>query len=394
MRDPHNLAPTARWPYAGGPFSHGFVTDVKNVNSLFSPLSISTLTLPNRIVMAPMTRGQSPGGIPGPNVAAYYCRRAEQGVGLIITEGTGIDHPAALGMPNVPFFHGAEPLAGWAAVLTAVHGAGGRIMPQLWHVGTARQPGSLPNPEAPPVGPSGLTGAGVHVTEPMTEREIVAIVDAYGRGAADAAKLAFDGVELHGAHGYLIDQFFWDVTNRRTDRYGGDMAARTRFAVEAIQACRRATHPDFPIVLRFSQWKIPQYAAKLAATPAELARFLEPLVDAGVDVFHCSTRRFWEPEFEGSDMNLAGWTKKLTGKPVITVGSVGLDNDFISGFAERKSAANVGLDRIIEMLDRGEVDLVAVGRALLVDPAWAAKVHEGRLGELIPFTPAALATLS
>jgi 2,4-dienoyl-CoA reductase-like NADH-dependent reductase (Old Yellow Enzyme family) len=364
------------------------------VNPLFCPFRIGTLTLPNRIVMAPMTRSQSPGGVPDANVASYYRRRAEHGVGLIITEGTGVDHPASLGMANVPFFHGAEALAGWAAVVAAVHEAGGRIIPQLWHVGMARQPGALPNPEAPPVGPSGLTGAGVRIVEPLSAREIADIIDAYARGAANAARLGFDGVELHGAHGYLIDQFFWEVTNRRTDRYGGDIAGRTRFAVEIVEACRRATGPDFPIFLRFSQWKIPHYAARLVTTPTELARFLEPLVDAGVDVFHCSTRRFWEPEFDGSNMNLAGWTKKLTGKPVITVGSVGLDNDFVSGFAERKSAANVALDRVIEMLERREVDLVAVGRALLVDPAWAAKVHEGRFGDLIPFTPAALAVLT
>jgi 2,4-dienoyl-CoA reductase-like NADH-dependent reductase (Old Yellow Enzyme family) len=363
-------------------------------NPLFTPFRLHTLRLPNRIVMAPMTRGQSPGGIPGANVAAYYRRRAEHGVGLIITEGTGIDHPAALGMPNVPFFHGAEALDGWATVVAGVHEAGGRIMPQLWHVGMARQPGSPPNPEVPPVGPSGLTGAGVRVAEPMAEREIANIIEAYARGAANAARLGFDGIELHGAHGYLIDQFFWDVTNRRTDRYGGDIVGRTRFAVEVVQACRRATRPDFPILLRFSQWKIPQFEARLATTPDELARFLQPLVDAGVDVFHCSTRRFWEPEFESSPLNLAGWTKRLTGKPVITVGSVGLDNDFISGFAERKRAANTGLDRLVDMLESGQVDLVAVGRALLVDAAWAAKVREGRVSELIPFVPEALTTLA
>ena len=118
------------------------------MNPLFTPLRVRNITLPNPIVMAPMTRGQSPAGIPGPEVAADYRRRAQQGVGLIITEGTGIDYPAALGMPNVPFFHGVEALAGWSAVAAAVHGAGGRIMPQLWHVGMARQPGSFPNPEA------------------------------------------------------------------------------------------------------------------------------------------------------------------------------------------------------------------------------------------------------
>jgi 2,4-dienoyl-CoA reductase-like NADH-dependent reductase (Old Yellow Enzyme family) len=361
---------------------------------LFTPFRIHNLTLANRIVMAPMTRSQSPGGIPGPNVAAYYRRRAENGVGLILTEGTVIEHPASAGSPNVPRFFGEQSLAGWARVSQAVHDAGGRIMPQLWHVGMARAPGSEPNPEAPPVGPSGLVKPGEQTGEPLAEAEIITIIAAYAQGAADAMRLGFDGIELHGAHGYLIDQFFWEGTNRRTDRWGGDMVGRTRFGVEVVKACRRRTAPDFPILLRFSQWKMNDYDARLATSPEELARFLAPLVDAGVDVFHCSTRRFWQPEFEGSDLNLAGWTKKLTGRPVVTVGSVGLDAEFTSSLREGRSAANVGLDRLLEMVARGEVDLVAVGRALLVDPAWAAKVRDGRVAELLPFTPEALKTLA
>jgi 2,4-dienoyl-CoA reductase-like NADH-dependent reductase (Old Yellow Enzyme family) len=361
---------------------------------LFTPFQVGPLSLPNRIVMAPMTRNHSPGGVLGADVAAYYRRRAEHGVGLILTEGTGIDDAAALGSPNVPYFHGEKSLQGWRVVAEQVHAAGGRIMPQLWHVGTARKVGASPNPLSPPIGPSGLTGAGERVSEPLTQAQIADLVDAYARGAADAARLGFDGIELHGAHGYLIDQFFWDVTNRRTDRYGGDIAHRTRFAADIVRACRRATYPEFPILLRFSQWKIPQYEAKLARTPDELARFLAPLVDAGVDVFHCSTRRFSEPEFDGSALNLAGWTKRLSGKPTITVGAVGLDNDFIAGIFAKEGAANAGIERLVEMIDRREVDLVAVGRALLVDPAWAEKMRDGRLDQLMPFTPAALATLS
>ena len=220
------------------------------------------------------------------------------------------------------------------------------------------------------------------------------MIDGYARSAANAVRLGCDGIELHGAHGYLLDQFFWSGTNHRTDRWGGDLVGRTRFAVEVIRACRRATHPDFPIVFRFSQWKIPAYDARLAVTPGELAQFLAPLADAGVDIFHCSTRRFWQPEFEGSPLNLAGWTKKLTGRPTITVGSVGLDNDFIAGLLQRERAGYGRPGGLIEMLERGDVDLVAVGRALLVDPEWASKLHDGRLDTLIPFTPEALATLS
>ncbi len=225
-------------------------------------------------------------------------------------------------MPN---FHGDDALEGWSRVAAEVHEAGGLIIPQLWHVGTVRKIGDHPHPEALPIGPSGLTADGAQVAEPMTERKIQAVIEAYAQAAADAKRIGFDGIELHGAHGYLIDQFFWSKTNKRTDRYGGDLVARTRFAVEIIEACRRAVGPDFPIVFRYSQWKASDYTVKLAETPDELTQWLEPLVDAGVDMFHCSTRRFWEPEFAESKLNLAGWTKKLTGKPVITVGSVGLE---------------------------------------------------------------------
>jgi len=365
-----------------------------STQALFRPFRVHDLTLLNRVVMAPMTRNFSPGGVPGPDVAAYYRRRAENGVGLILTEGTAIAHAAAVSSPRVPRFHGADALAGWAQVRAGVHAAGGRIMPQLWHVGMMRKPGDEPNPEAPPVGPSGIAVPAGPVSEPLTESEIGGLIAAYAQGAADAQRLGFDGVELHGAHGYLIDQFFWDVTNQRTDRYGGDLAARTRFAAEAVRACRRAVGPRFPILLRFSQWKIADYNARLAATPDELARFLAPLCDAGVDIFHCSTRRFWEPEFPGSALNLAGWTKKLTGKPAITVGSVGLDNEFTAAFREGKGAANTALDAIIGMLEREEVDAVAVGRALLSDAAWAAKIRDGRTAELQPFTVDALKVLT
>jgi 2,4-dienoyl-CoA reductase-like NADH-dependent reductase (Old Yellow Enzyme family) len=360
---------------------------------LFKPFASPNLSLANRIVMAPMTRSFSPGGVPGADVAAYYRRRAENGVGLIITEGTLINHPAATNDVKVPRFHGEDALAGWARVVAEVHQAGGKIMPQIWHIGTVRKPGDQPNPEALPIGPSGLFKPGRQVAEPMSEAEISIVIAAYAQAAADAKRLGFDGIELHGAHGYLIDQFFWEDTNQRTDRYGGDMLRRTRFAVEVIEACRRAVGPNFPIVLRFSQWKQQDYAARLATTPDLLSQFLAPLTAAGVDIFHCSTRRFWEPEFEGSTLNLAGWTKKLTGKPTITVGSVSLDNDMFSAFRGEGSGV-ASIDKLIEMMERDEFDLVAVGRALLIDPEWASKVRGGRMDQLLPYLGDALKVLA
>jgi 2,4-dienoyl-CoA reductase-like NADH-dependent reductase (Old Yellow Enzyme family) len=191
----------------------------------------------------------------------------------------------------------------------------------------------------------------------------------------------------------LIDQFFWGVTNERSDKYGGDMVSRTRFAAEIISEIRRRVGPDFPVVLRFSQWKLKDYEAKLARTPEELDQFLQPLVDAGVDAFHCSTRRFWEPEFPESDLNLAGWTKKLTGKPAITVGSVTLNEDLMTSFGTTGTAAVTGLDNLLERLDRDEFDLVAIGRALIVNPNWPAVIRKGALNELLPFNRSVLSEL-
>ncbi|MCD9021886.1 NADH:flavin oxidoreductase [Cohnella silvisoli] len=363
-----------------------------SVESLFRPIAIGNLQLPNRVVMAPMTRSFSPGGVPGADVAAYYRRRAENGVGLIVTEGTLINHPAATDDPNVPNFHGEKALQGWANVASAVHEAGGRIFPQLWHIGITRRNGTEPNPEVLTIGPSGLKLNGEKLTEPMTQSEIDDIVAAFAQAAADAKRIGFDGIELHGAHGYLIDQFFWEKTNKRTDQYGGDIVARTRFAVEIVEACRRAVGPDFPIQLRISQWKSTDYNAKLAETPELLGQLLAPLVAAGVDIFHCSTRRFWEPEFEGSDLNFAGWVKKLTGKPTITVGSVGLDTEFTSAFRGTGSET-ANIDDLLVRLEREEFDLVAIGRALLIDPAWLAKIRDGRTDELVPFNVEALRKL-
>ncbi|QJD87996.1 NADH:flavin oxidoreductase [Cohnella herbarum] len=359
---------------------------------MFKPFISEKLKLANRIVMPPMTRSFSPGGVPGPDVAAYYKRRAENGVGLIVTEGTLINHPAASGDPNVPNFHGEKALEGWAHVVAAVHEAGGKIVPQLWHVGMTRSNGSLPHPDAPSIGPSGLNLNGEKVNDPMTKEEIDYIVQAFAQAAADAKRIGFDGIELHGAHGYLIDQFLWERTNQRTDEYGGDMLARARFAVEIVKACRLAVGPDFPIILRMSQWKSAQYDAKLAETPVLLAQLLQPLVDAGVDIFHCSTRRFWEPEFEGSTLNFAGWVKKLTGKPTITVGSVGLDEEFLGAFRGNNAGVS-DINELLTRLENEEFDLVAVGRALLVDPAWAEKVRTGKFEELVPFSADALKKL-
>ncbi|MFF7982219.1 NADH:flavin oxidoreductase [Streptomyces sp. NPDC007901] len=361
---------------------------------LSRPIALNGLTVPNRIVMAPMTRQFSPGGVPGEDVVSYYSRRAAAGVGLIVTEGTYVGHDSAGQSSRIPRFHGEEQLAGWAKVAEGVHAAGGTIVPQLWHIGMVRKQGQPPFADAPAVGPSGIRLDGTEGEgKAMTSQDLDDVIRAFAEAAADAERIGFDGVELHGAHGYLLDQFLWAGTNRRTDAYGGDPVARTKFAAEIVAAVRDSVSADFPVIFRYSQWKSDNYDARLAETPEELEAILTPLAAAGVDVFHASTRRYWLPEFEGSDLNLAGWTKKLTGKPTITVGSVGLDGDFIKGFQGEGSPVK-GIDDLLDSLERDEYDLVAVGRALLQDPEWASKVLAGRTDELASYDAAALKTLS
>lgn len=355
-----------------------------DTTSLFQPLTVNAVTLRNRIVMSPMTRCFSPDGIPTEAVAAYYSRRAAGGTGLIVTEGVGIPHDAAIDDPNIPVLYGEAALAGWRKTVDAVHAQGGKIFPQLWHMGPMRKTGLGRFPNARPMRPSGIWGpAGDHqvwgldpeqvsqamlpIAE-MRHADIAATISAYAAAATAAKKAGFDGIAIHGAHGYLPDAFLWEGTNQRTDSYGGDAVGRTRFVVEMIGAIRAAVGPEMPIMLRFSQWKQQDYTARLAATPTELERILLPISEAGVDIFDASTRRFWLPEFEGSDLNLAGWTEKITGKPTMTVGSIGLETDLFDGMQQGGGVGLSNFDLLMERFDRGEFSLVGIGRLHLSNP--------------------------
>ncbi len=380
------------------------------VAPLFRPIQVRGLALANRVVMAPMTREFSPGGVPGDDVVAYYQRRAAAETGLIITEGVGIDHPAALGEAglgeaDIPHLYGDEALAGWRRVVDAVHAAGGKIIPQLWHQGVMREQGTGPHPEAPSVRPSGLWGpvgrqgsiqpdyvARIAApTAPMTEQDIADVISAYARSARRAMDAGFDGIAIHGAHGYLIDTFFWAETNRRTDRWGGGIRERARFGAEVVKAIRAEIGPDRPIFFRFSQWKQQDFRARLATNPRELEELLTPLAEAGVDVFDGSIRYFQRPEFEGSPLNLSGWAKKVTGKLAMAVGGIGLDRGMYDSNRDGKAAASNNIELLMERYDRGEFDLVAVGRALLNDPEWARKLRRGE--PQLPYDQAKVDTL-
>jgi 2,4-dienoyl-CoA reductase-like NADH-dependent reductase (Old Yellow Enzyme family) len=358
--------------------------------------------LPNRIIFPPMGLEVCEGGVPNEEAAQYYARRASGGASLVITEGVYIDHPSSGDNPLLGRFHGEDAFAGWRNVATRVHEAGGITVPELWHVGLVyRGPDVLVGndvdfrPDLGQVSPSGYIAPGKKVCDPMSQAEIDDVIAAYARGAAKAVELGFDGIELHGGHGYIIDQFLWKALNHRTDRYGGSPRARGQFAAEVVKACRAELEPGMPLIVRISNWKMVDFGARLADTPQELEELLAPIVEAGIELFDCSQRRFWEPCFEddGSDLNLAGWVKKVTGVPTCTIGSIGLDRDLIAslGAAETAEINLESLDELMRRFDRGDFDLVAVGRAMIAEPDWPKVVQAGQLNRLKPFSTSAMA---
>lgn len=363
---------------------------------LFQPLQINGLTLPNRLAMAPMTRGFCPDNAPTDQVAAYYRRRAEGGTSLLITEGVGIDHPASVGIgagsaEGVPVLYGDAAIAGWQKVVDEVHAGGGFIFPQLWHQGPFRLPGTGPHPEAETISPSGTWGptdrrTNAHAEymeaysqshKTMSDEDISDVIDAYARSAAIAKTVGFDGIAIHGASGYLIDTFLWPDTNKRTDRYGGDMAARSTFAAEVVREIRKAVGPDMPIIFRFAQWKQQDFDAQIAQTPDELGVMLQALSAAGVDMFDASTLYFNKPAFEGSPLPLAAWAKKLTGKPSMAVGGIGLSDSLFNSLSIGGAKVEKNYYEAAERIARGEFDSLALGRALISDPDWPHKVRAG-----------------
>jgi 2,4-dienoyl-CoA reductase-like NADH-dependent reductase (Old Yellow Enzyme family) len=209
---------------------------------LFQSLQAGAFHLSNRIVMAPLTRCRcSAGRVPNEMMARYYAQRAS--FGLILSEATSVS-PMGVGYPDTPGIWSDEQVEGWKLVTRAVHEAGGQILLQLWHVGRVSDPFYLHGEQ--PIAPSAVRAAGhVSLVRPMKEfitpraletDEIPAIVEAYRKGAENAKAAGFDGVEIHGANGYLIDQFLQDSTNQRTDAYGGSIENRARFMMEVTDA--------------------------------------------------------------------------------------------------------------------------------------------------------------
>ena len=333
---------------------------------LNDPVRIGAWTLPNRIVMAPLTRCRAAAGrVPTPLMAEYYRQRA--GAGLIVSEATAVD-PMGVGYPDTPGIWSSEQVEGWKGVTRAVHEAGGRILLQLWHVGRISDPiyldGKLP------VAPSAIAPSGhVRLVRPqhpyvtpraLDRAEIPAIVEAYRKGAENAQAAGFDGVEVHGANGYLLDQFLHDGSNKRTDDYGGSVENRARLMLEAVDAAVSVWGPD-----RVGLHLAPRGDSQDMDDSDPEAIFSHVARETGKRKL---AFLFAREAQEGAAPRLGPTLKKLFGGPYI---------------------ANEGLTReqAEALLNAGEADAVAWGKLFIANPDLPRRLIEGKpLNEPVPET--------
>lgn len=332
-------------------------------NKLLEPIEIGNWRLRNRIVMAPMTRSFADDrtGIVGPNIVEYYRKRAADGVGMIITEGI---NPSLRGKGTfgIPGLYTVEQIDSWKHVTEAVHQAGGTIVAQLWHVGrlTHRELTGGYAPQAP----SSIKADGlVHrlrkpydVPEEMSPSDIQKVIEEYAQAAHNALLAGFDGIEIHGAHGYLIDQFNSDVTNQRSDRYGGSQVKRLTFMKELLTAVVQEVGAEKTII-RFSEHKddMPQFKW---SNPEEMVKlYVDLFKEIGLQILHPSTNYFTEIMSEG--MTFHQLVRKYWNGFIIGVGHLDIHS------------AN-------EAISAGTIDLAAFGRPLLANPDFVQRVKQGQ----------------
>ena len=363
------------------------------LDALFTPLKIRNLTLRNRFVMPGMQRGFMDDGAPTPRMVEYMRRCAAGGPGLIISESTSPDHPSAYWQPVMGRMEPATS-SEWREVVDAVHAGGAGFLLQIWHPGAMRKVAEdHPLSSYPALSPSGLIQGGRPNGRAMTRQDLQELKLAYVEAARHAQSLGFDGVEVHSAHGYLLDQFLWAETNRREDEYGGDsLAARARYSVEIAAAIREAVGESFVISYRFSQFKEVDYGARIASSPEDLQPMLKLLRAAGVDLFNVSSRRCRKPEWPErahSSYTIAEWVKSMTDAPVMTCGSVGVNVEMFANLFDDEEPTQQSVERDLDFLGervaRGTLDLVGVGRMHIANNDFVNKVRAGRFADLALF---------
>ena len=349
---------------------------------LFAPLTMRGLTLRNRFVMPAMQRGFMDDGAPTQMMVDYLRRCAAGGVGLVICESTSPDHPSAYWQPVMGRLD-AGTLHAWQRVVDSVHAEGAAIFIQLWHPGAMRKVApDHPLAQLPAWSPSGLIQDGRGNGSAMTHADLAELQASYVRAARDAQTLGVDGIELHAAHGYLMDQFLWSETNQRTDEFGGPtLAQRARYPAAVAAAMRDAIGPEMVLSFRFSQFKEVDYGAAIARDPEDLRAMISLMRSAGVDMFNVSSRRFRKPEWPGAhpDWSIAQWTRSFTDAAVMTTGSVGLNvemfADLFDGQDPSELSVSSDLHELAARIAGGTLDLVGVGRMHIANNDFVDKVR-------------------
>ena len=347
---------------------------------LFTHWRLNGMDLRNRLIVAPMTRiSAAPDGMPSDTMARYYQRFAQGGFALVITEGIYTDQAYSQGYENQPGLSNHEQARGWRRVVDAVHAAGGKIIAQLMHAGALSQANRFRNETAGPssVQPKGAQmavyrGSGPYrLPRAMSEVEIVEAIDGFASAAAFAIETAgFDGVEIHGANGYLLDQFLTVHTNLRSDGWGGSISQRIRLSAAVAHAVRHAVGKPVPVGIRISQAKVNDFAHKWAETEAGAVVVFGSLADTRLDYIHVTEHEAWRPAFSDGGPSLAGLARAhAPGLTIITNGSL---HDPIQAR---------------QMLQH-DADLIALGRGALADPAWPRVVANGGMPQC--FDPALL----
>jgi len=329
---------------------------------LFTPAQLGPLPLANRIAMAPMTRSRALGNVPNELMARYYSLRAD--AGLLITEGTS-PSPNGLGYARIPGLYSEAQVAGWRQVTDAVHAAGGRIFVQLMHTGRVGHPANLP-PGSRLLAPSAIAAPGEMWTDSegmqphpvpaeMTEQDIAAAIQEYAAACKNARSAGFDGVELHGANGYLIDQFLNTASNQRSDRWGGSLDNRIRFAVEVARAAEAAIGGE-RVGMRISPYGVFNGMAPDAEMDALYLRLIEALNDIGLAYIHI---------VDHSSMGAPPVSEELKAK----LRAAFKGKYILSGGYD---AARANAD-----LDAGKGDLVAFARPFIANPDLVQKLQTG-----------------
>ncbi len=336
-----------------------------------TPAQIGPLPLKNRIAVAPMTRiSATDDGHVTSDMIRYYQGFAEGGFGLIITEGVYPDLAHSQGYLHQPGIGDAAQAQSWQAVAEAVHGAGAKVIMQLMHAGALSQ-GSHRSKER--VGPSAVQPKGEQMgfyrgegpyamPRGITHQEITDVIDSFAAAALRAKQAGFDGVEVHGANGYLLDQFLTDYANQRSDRYGGATENRVRLLVEVVRAVRAAVGPGFLVGIRISQGKVNDYEHKWADGQRDAEIIFSSVAAAGADYIHTTEYDAQAPAFRAANSDgdtLAGYAKRFGKLPVIANGSLGTPE-----------AANA-------ILADGKTDIVALGKSALANRDWPRRAANG-----------------